>query len=262
MEPTIPHRRRRLHRARPGRVTWRCGDIVMYQRPDQPDHQIVHRIVELKPSRTTPTAAQGDANATDGPVAGTDGRATPPGSRADPCPTSATVALATRSAVGRHTLARGRRTASSTRRSTSLMLADPSRPGNGLVNARHPRRDRVVNPRGSTASSDPADDRRPADAPPKHASGEEHHAVLNKKKAVAGAMIAVGGLALVGVGTGAASPTRVTANSTFKAGTRRPRRSPTAPNFDRSATTATAATLTGPTPDHDHAVHGRSTPSR
>ena len=41
----------------------------------------------------------------------------------------------------------------------------------------------------------------------------------NKKKAVAGAMIAVGGLALVGVGTGAAFTDTVTANSTFKAGT-------------------------------------------
>ena len=40
----------------------------------------------------------------------------------------------------------------------------------------------------------------------------------NKKKAVAGAMIAVGGLALVGVGTGAAFTDTVTANSTFKTG--------------------------------------------
>ena len=45
----------------------------------------------------------------------------------------------------------------------------------------------------------------------------------NKKKALAGAMIAVGGLALVGVGTGAVFTDTVTANSTVKAGIRRPR---------------------------------------
>ena len=41
----------------------------------------------------------------------------------------------------------------------------------------------------------------------------------NKKKAVAAAMIAVGGLALVGVGTGAAFTDTVTANMTVKTGT-------------------------------------------
>ena len=40
----------------------------------------------------------------------------------------------------------------------------------------------------------------------------------NKKKAVAGALIAVGGLALVGAGTGASFTDTVTANSTFKTG--------------------------------------------
>ena len=41
----------------------------------------------------------------------------------------------------------------------------------------------------------------------------------NKKKAVAGALIAVGGLALVGAGTGASFTDGVTANSMLKAGT-------------------------------------------
>ena len=61
----------------------------------------------------------------------------------------------------------------------------------------------------------------------------------NKKKAVAGALIAVGGLALVGVGTGASFTDTVTANSTFKAGTVDLDISD-APNYDVSADGNTA----------------------
>jgi predicted ribosomally synthesized peptide with SipW-like signal peptide len=67
--------------------------------------------------------------------------------------------------------------------------------------------------------------------------------ISNKKKTVAGAMIAVGGLALVGVGTGASFSDMVTANSTFKAGSV-DLDITDAPNYDVS-TDGNTATLKG-----------------
>ena len=143
--------------------------------------------------------------------------ATPPWSRADPCPTSGTW----RSPPGQPSASTrsSRPPDCSSWPASSCSPGGPRRPGNGLVRARHPRRDRVVTPGGPRLL-------RP---PPTTVVQRMHHQPLNrrrttmqfsnKKKAVAGALIAVGGLALVGVGTGAAFTDTVTANSTFKAGT-------------------------------------------
>ena len=44
------------------------GDIVMFQRPDEADEQVVHRIAQLEPSQDGPIIrTKGDANATEDP---------------------------------------------------------------------------------------------------------------------------------------------------------------------------------------------------
>ena len=76
------------------------GDIVMFQRPDRPDEQVVHRIAELEPSQNGPRIrTKGDANATEDPW-----QVRPQGDTAwvarGSVPYVGYVALATRTALG------------------------------------------------------------------------------------------------------------------------------------------------------------------
>ena len=153
------------------------GDIVMYQRPDQPDHQVVHRIIELEPSEQGPQLrTQGDANATADPWQVRPVEATAHGrARIRPLrrvggsrhPVSRRTAHAPR---GRRTPHRGRR--------RPARLAIQARPGNGPPQSATPTTRPRRNPRRIPASSDPADDRRPADAPPTTQQEKNNHAVL------------------------------------------------------------------------------------
>ena len=191
------------------------GDIVMFQRPDEPDQQVVHRIIELEPSQHGPMLrTKGDANATADPW-----QVRPVGDnrlgRARIRPLRRVTwrwppeqpSASTRSSRPR---------ASSSGQASSCSSGGPRQTRKRSLRARHPRRDRVVTPGGPRLL-------RP---PPTTVVQRMHHPPLtrssntmqfsNKKKAVAGAMIAVGGLALVGVGTGASFTDTVTANSTSR----------------------------------------------
>jgi signal peptidase I len=80
------------------------GDIVMFQRPDNADEQVVHRIAELDPSQDGPLIrTKGDANATEDPW-----QVRPEGETAwvarGSVPYVGYAALATRTAVGQHVL--------------------------------------------------------------------------------------------------------------------------------------------------------------
>ena len=80
------------------------GDVVMFERPDDGDAQVVHRIAELEPSQGGPLIrTKGDANATKDPW-----QVTPQGDTAwvarGSVPYVGYVALATRTAVGQHAL--------------------------------------------------------------------------------------------------------------------------------------------------------------
>ena len=79
-------------------------DIVMFQRPDEPEEQVVHRIAQLDPSQNGPRIrTKGDANATEDPW-----QVRPQGDTAwvarESVPYVGYVALATRTAVGQHPL--------------------------------------------------------------------------------------------------------------------------------------------------------------
>jgi signal peptidase I len=80
------------------------GDVVMFHRPDEPDRQVVHRIVELEPSEQGPILrTQGDANATADPWQVRPEDETAFVARGS-IPYVGSVALATRSAAGQHAL--------------------------------------------------------------------------------------------------------------------------------------------------------------
>ena len=79
-------------------------DIVMFERPDEPGKQVVHRIAQLEPSQDGPIIrTKGDANATEDPW-----QVRPEGDTAlvarGSVPYVGYVALATRTAVGQHAL--------------------------------------------------------------------------------------------------------------------------------------------------------------
>ncbi len=192
------------------------GDIVMFQRPDEADEQVVHRIAQLEPSQDGPLIrTKGDANATEDPW-----QVRPQGDTAwvarGSVPYVGYVALATRTAVGQHALFTG----------AGLLIVA------GLVLVMRPSKKdpEAVSPARDTRDAPRRNPRRspPPQTPPTTVVQRMHHPPLtrssntmqfsNKKKAVAGALIAVGGLALIGAGTGASFTDTVTANSTFKTG--------------------------------------------
>jgi signal peptidase I len=80
------------------------GDIVMFQRPDGVDEQVVHRIAELEPSEDGPIIrTKGDANASVDPWQVRPQEETALVARGS-VPYVGYVAMATRTAVGQHTL--------------------------------------------------------------------------------------------------------------------------------------------------------------
>ena len=80
------------------------GDIVMFHRPDNPDEQVVHRIIEVKPSDHGPLMrTKGDANETADPWQVRPESTTAQVERAS-IPYVGSVTVAIRSADGQHTL--------------------------------------------------------------------------------------------------------------------------------------------------------------